>query len=80
MITFSIFFSGPQPLLSQVEFECATETNQWSHIVQGGPDNNVRTDDIVATLDTNLWTNCSFCVSMTREPVAADNVHHCLST
>ena len=57
----------------QYDFECDPNTNTWSNNVLGDTDD-VRDDEPIADLDTELRTNCSLC---TAKDKGSDSINHC---
>ena len=68
---------GAYPQNAQIELAC--QSGQWSTSVLNSAENNLLTENLLATLTTPLRTNCSFCISPERT-LSTDLIHHCVGT
>ena len=68
---------GAYPQNAQIELGCLSD--QWTTRVLNSDENNLLTENLLATLTTPLRKNCSFCLSPERT-LSTTDLHHCVST
>lgn len=62
--------------MAQFTFGCSSTSQMWVPIVAGSSDHIIRFDPL-ATLNTQLRTDCFACIDPGQSPTPVDSITHC---